>query len=81
MIKIVYGIVVAGILLIIAGGLANGFDSTTIVILVFAVFFAALAIGVTRRFTEGAAGPATCRECGRAIAPSSPYCKHCGALR
>ncbi|MEA2476872.1 MAG: hypothetical protein QOF16_778 [Actinomycetota bacterium] len=81
MIKIVYAIVVAGILLVIAGGLANGFDSTTVVILCLAVAFGILAIGVSRRFATGVVGPATCAECGKAIAPSSPYCKHCGALR
>ncbi|MFN2595401.1 MAG: zinc ribbon domain-containing protein [Actinomycetota bacterium] len=81
MIKVVYTVVVAGILLIVAGGIANGFDSTTVVILGLAVGVGLLAVGVTRRFAQGLAGPATCSECGKSIAPSSPYCKHCGALR
>lgn len=81
MIKIVWGVVIAGVLLILAGGLANGFDSTTAVILALAVAFGGLAIAVSYRFAAGIAGPAVCGECGKAIAPSSPYCKHCGAPR
>ena len=81
MIKIVYAVVIAGILLILGGGIANGFDSTTIVILCLAVAFGVLAVAVSRRFATGVVGPAVCAECGKAIAPSSPYCKHCGTPR
>lgn len=81
MIRVVYAVVAAGIALIIVGAIANGFDIATDVILALAVAFGALAIGVSRRFVAGTAGPAVCSECGKAIAPSSPYCKHCGALR
>ena len=71
----------AGIALIVLGGLARGFDGVTMTILLAAVATAAVGIAIARLFTSGVIGPAQCSECGRLIAPSSPYCKHCGAPR
>lgn len=72
---------IAGIALILGGALGSGFDAVTIVILVAALGTAWLGIAVSRRFSSGAVAPAECAECGGLIAPSSPYCKHCGAAR
>jgi hypothetical protein len=71
----------AGIALIVAGGIARGFDGVTVTILAAAVATGVLGIAIARMFAAGAAAPAQCSECGRLIAPSSPYCKHCGARR
>ena len=71
----------AGIALIVLGGLGAGFDTVTIVILVAALGTAYLGIAIARMFSTGAVRPAQCAECGGLVAPSSPYCKHCGAQR
>lgn len=71
----------AGIALIVAGGVARGFDGVTVTLLVAAIATGAMGVAIARRFASGAAGPAQCTDCGRLIAPSSPYCKHCGAPR
>lgn len=77
-IALVFGV---GIALIVAGGVGRGFDAVTVTLLVSAIATAALGIAVSRRFASGAAGPAQCEVCGKLIAPSAPYCKHCGAAR
>lgn len=71
----------AGIALILLGGVARGFDAVTVVILAAAVGTAGVGLAIARMFVSGAAGPAECAECGGLIAPSSLYCKHCGAIR
>jgi hypothetical protein len=71
----------AGTVLIVLGGIARGFDAVTLVILVAALGTGAVGIAIARRFSSGAVGPAQCSDCGGVIAPSSPYCKHCGAPR
>lgn len=71
----------AGIALIVLGGLGAGFDTVTIVILLAALATAFLGIAIARMFRAGAVQPAQCDDCGGLIAPSSPYCKHCGAPR
>jgi hypothetical protein len=71
----------AGIALILYGGISRGFDGVTITVLVAAAATGLLGLGIARRFSSGVIGPAQCRDCGRGIAPSSPYCKHCGAPR
>ena len=77
----VAAIFAAGIAVIAAGGIKWGFDPTTVVLLVLALGVALVGIAVARRFSSGAVEPAQCSDCGRLIAPSSPYCKHCGARR
>ncbi|HEY7874156.1 MAG TPA: hypothetical protein VIG64_03430 [Actinomycetota bacterium] len=71
----------AGIAAIIVGGLQWGFDTTTMLLLALALGIATIGVAVVRKFSSGAVAPAQCAECGGLIAPSSPYCKHCGAAR
>ena len=71
----------AGIAAIAAGGIRWGFDATTVVLLALAIGVALVGIAVARRFASGTVEPAQCSECGGVVAPSSPYCKHCGAPR
>ncbi len=75
---IVFGV---GIVMLVLGGVARGFDVVTIVLIAAAAATAFLGVAIARLFASGTAGPAECRECGGLIAPSSPYCKHCGAPR
>lgn len=70
-----------GIAAIMAGGVTQGFDAMTVILLALAVGLAAVGIAVARRFSSGTSGPAQCTICGGVIAPSSPYCKHCGTPR
>jgi hypothetical protein len=77
-VALVFGVGVAGI---VAGGLTWGFDATTVIILAMALGVAAVGLGVARKFASGTVAPAQCPECGGVIAPSAPYCKHCGARR
>jgi hypothetical protein len=72
---------VVGIAAMVVGGVAWGFDATALVLLLLAVGVALLGMAVARKFATGSVEPAQCSECGRAIARSSPYCKHCGARR
>ena len=71
----------AGIAAIVAGGLSWGFDATTVIILALALGVVAVGLAVGRKFASGTVAPAQCDECGGLVAPSSPYCKHCGAAR
>jgi membrane protein implicated in regulation of membrane protease activity len=70
-----------GIAAMVAGGIGWGFDATTLLLLVLALGVALIGIAVARKFATGTVEPAQCAECGGVIAPSSPYCKHCGAAR
>lgn len=81
MTKSVVAIFVLGIAAMIAGGIGWGFDATTLLLLVLALGVAFVGIAVARKFAAGAVEPGQCSECGGVIAPSSPYCKHCGAAR
>lgn len=81
MTKYVALIFAVGIAGIVAGGVKWGFDTTTVILLALAVGVAAVGLGVARKFASGTVAPAQCAECGGVIAPSSPYCKHCGAAR
>ena len=81
MTKVVVAIFVLGIATIVAGGISTGFDATTLLLLVLALGVALVGVAVARKFSTGAVEPAQCAECGGVIAPSSPYCKHCGAAR
>ena len=81
MTKYVTAFFVVGIAAIVAGGARWGFDATTVILLALALGIAAMGVAVARRFSSGAVGPAECSQCGGVVAPSSPYCKHCGAPR
>lgn len=70
-----------GIAAITAAGISQGFDATTVILLALAIGLAIVGIAVARRFSAGTVTPAQCAACGGVIAPSSPYCKHCGAPR
>lgn len=74
-------IVGAGLLLALALGFRQGFDTTSITILVFIVVTGAAAIAAVERSRRGAVGPARCDSCEGVISPQAPYCKHCGAAR
>jgi membrane protein implicated in regulation of membrane protease activity len=70
-----------GLAAMVAGGVAWGFDATAVVLLALAVAVALVGVAVARKFATGTAEPAQCATCGGVIAPSSPYCKHCGTPR
>jgi hypothetical protein len=72
---------ILGIAAIVAGGIRSGFDMTTVVLLLLAIALAVVGVAAARRFSSGAVCPAQCSQCGGLLAPSSPYCKHCGAPR
>lgn len=74
-------IVVAGLALALALGFSQGFDATSVTILVAIALVGALAIAAANRSSRGLAAPATCDECGGVISPNAPFCKHCGARR
>ena len=77
--SITVGIVVLGIALSMALGIARGFDTTAVTILVLIAIVGALAIAVAGRSEKRSVGPATCADCGGVMSPNAPYCKHCGA--
>ena len=81
MTKYVGAVFVVGIAAMIAGGIKWGFDATTLVLIALAIGVALVGVAVARKFATGTVEPAQCTECGGVIAPSSPYCKHCGAAR
>ena len=62
----------------LALGFDQGFDVTSVTILVAIALVGALAVAATNRSSQGLTGPATCEECGGVISPNAPYCKHCG---
>ena len=72
-------IVTLGLALAVVLGISQGFDTTSITILVLIAVVGALAIAATSPSKREAAGPAECRECGGLISPNAPSCKHCGA--
>lgn len=73
------GIVVAGLALALALGLAGGFDTRSVVILALTAVVGAVAIAAARRSTHDRVEPARCGECKGVMSPHAPYCKHCGA--
>ena len=75
----VVALVVLGVAVVLALGLAVGFDSTALIIFAFVVVFGALAIAAARKARSGAVAPGGCPECGGLVSPNAPYCKHCGA--
>jgi presenilin-like A22 family membrane protease len=60
-------------------GIAAGPDPVALILLAVICAFGALSIAITRRMRTGAIGPVICIECGGAISPHAPYCKHCKA--
>jgi drug/metabolite transporter (DMT)-like permease len=81
MTRSIAAVVVAGVALIVVGGIATSFDATTLTVLFLAVVVGAAAIAMSRRFSSGAVAPAQCEECGGLLSPSAPYCNHCGVRR
>ena len=79
--KITAAIVVAGIAVALALGVSQGFDPTSVTILVLIVVVGGISIAVADRSERGAAGPAHCDACGGVLSPNAPFCKHCGARR
>jgi hypothetical protein len=73
---IVIAIIVAAIF-----GVAAGLDPLALILLAVICVFGALSIAIARRMRTGAIGPVICSECGGAISPNAPYCKHCNAPR
>jgi hypothetical protein len=62
-------------------GIAAGLDTVALILLAVICAFGALSIAITRRMRTGGIGPVICAECGGAISPNAPYCKHCNAPR
>jgi hypothetical protein len=60
-------------------GVAAGLDPLSLILLAVICCFGALSIAIARRMRRGAIGPVVCDECGGAISPNAPYCKHCNA--
>lgn len=81
MTKYVTAFFAVGIGAMVAAGIAWGFDSTMLILLALAGGVALIGVAVARKFAGGAVEPAQCASCGGVIAPSSPYCKHCGTSR
>jgi hypothetical protein len=75
------GIVSVGLALAVVLGIGQGFDATSVTILVATALVGALAIAAADRSKRGVTGPASCEECGGVISPNAPFCKHCGARR
>ena len=75
----VTALVVLGIAVVFALGLAAGFDPTAVAIAAFVILFGFLAVVAARKARSGAVTPADCPECGGLVSPNAPYCKHCGA--
>lgn len=74
-------IVSVGVVLAVLLGIGQGFDATSITILVAIALVGALAIAAADRSKRGVTGPASCEECGGIVSPNAPFCKHCGARR
>ena len=72
-------IVVLGLAVAIATGIAFGFDARSLIYLGLMMAVGVLAIGVAARTDKRTVGPATCVQCEGLISPNAPYCKHCGA--
>ena len=72
-------IVVLGLAVAIATGIAFGFDARAVVYLALMVAVGLLAIGVAARAEKRSVGPARCVRCDGLISPNAPFCKHCGA--
>lgn len=74
-------LVVLGLTVALALGIATGFDTTGVVLFALLALFGVLAIAVTRRSGGGAVSPGICEHCGGLLSPNAPYCKHCGEPR
>lgn len=72
-------VIVCGVAVAFALGLATGFDAVGIVIFSFILLFAALGLLAVGRFRSGAVAPGTCPACGKPVSLNAPKCKHCGA--
>ena len=78
MTRAVGAIVISGLALTIALGVAFGVDATALILLGLIVAFGALAVAVSRKARAGAVKPAVCPACQGFNSPNAPYCKHCG---
>ena len=74
-------IVIAGIALAAAVGIAGGFDATSAVLFGLISALGFLAVVVAHKSVGGAVAPRTCASCGGLISHSAPTCKHCGAAQ
>ena len=79
MIWLTFAIVVVGLALAGAVGLAGGLDAISLALLGGIVAPGTLAIAAARKSRTGSVGPRRCPECGGLISHTAPYCKHCGA--
>lgn len=70
-------IVVVGVSLAAAIGIAGGFDATSLIYFSLIIALGAIAIAVARKSKTGKVGPVTCANCGGLNSPSAPSCKHC----
>jgi endonuclease/exonuclease/phosphatase (EEP) superfamily protein YafD len=71
-------LVVAGVALSVAWGVARGVDAIAAIMLSLIVAVGVLAVAVAWKANAGSVGPVRCRACRGLNSPSSPYCKHCG---
>lgn len=79
MTRAVASFVAVALALVVAAGVAAGFDSYAVVVLALILAVGLLAVAVARKSGTGEVRPARCRECGGLLSPEAPYCKHCGA--
>lgn len=71
--------VAVGLALALALGVDQGFDTTSITILVLIALVGALAIAAAGKFEGQRVTPGRCAECNGVISRNAPYCKHCGS--
>lgn len=73
------GVVAVGLTLALALGIDQGFDPTSVAILILIALVGALAVAAVNRSSAGVTAPAVCACCAGVISANAPYCKHCGA--
>jgi hypothetical protein len=72
-------IVVLGVALSVAVGVAGGITVVGALILAAIIATGVLVIAIARKSETGLVGPATCAQCGGLISSNAKICKHCGA--
>jgi presenilin-like A22 family membrane protease len=77
----VTGFILLAIVVAAIFGIAAGLDPVALILLAVICVLGALSIAITRRMRTSGIGPISCAECGGAISPTAPYCKHCNAPR
>lgn len=71
-------LVLAGLLMAVALGVARGLDLGAAGILAMIVVVGALGIAMARRYAAARIEPLVCPGCSGMNARTAPYCKHCG---